>query len=79
MSGVITCVGLIFIMQCQMPEPPRPTVVVCPSLVPWEAAEQAAAADALAALPAGHPLRRMATVTVKQRDLVRRCRARGKR
>jgi hypothetical protein len=65
------CLGL----GAVAPAPPSATVVVCPPLAEWSATEQARAGQALAALPAGHPLRRLAAVTVKQRDLVKRCQA----
>lgn len=72
MSGLALCFGIGF-MVCQMPAPPNPTAVVCPPVVSWDAKDQRAAADALAQLPAGHPLRKMGVMAVKQRDLVRAC------
>lgn len=69
---MVWCFGFL-VMACQQPAPPKPTVVVCPPLIEWKASDQAAAADALAALPAGHPLRRMSVVTVRQRSVVRAC------
>lgn len=78
MSSSITCLGFLVMFNCQVPDPPKPTVVVCPPVVEWSAQDQAAAAAELAKLPAGHPLRAMAIVTVKQRDVVKACqRARG--
>jgi hypothetical protein len=63
-----------FVVGCLLPaEPPKPTVVVCAPLVEWPAADQRAAAARLKQLSPGDPLRKMAVVTVKQRDLVKAC------
>jgi len=70
----ITCTGFAFIVAsitCELP--PQPTTIVCPPLVEWQAKDQQAAGQALAALPAGHPLRKMGVVAIKQRDVVKRC------
>lgn len=66
------CFG-IFVMICQPADPPKPSVVVCPPVVQWSAGDQKAASAELKKLPAGHPLRVMATVTVRQRDINRAC------
>lgn len=70
----ITCTGFAFIVAsitCELP--PQPTTIVCPPLVEWQAKDQQAAGSALAALPAGHPLRKMGIITLKQRDIIKRC------
>jgi hypothetical protein len=73
MSGAaIVCFG-IGIMICPVSPPTNTTKIVCPPLVGWSTADQKAAALELRKLPAGHPLRKMGVVTVKQRDLVRAC------
>jgi hypothetical protein len=68
------CTGFVLIyafLTCE--EPTKPTAVVCPPLVGWSKTEQAGAAAELRKLPAGSPLRRMAAVNIKQRDVVRAC------
>jgi hypothetical protein len=70
----ITCTGFAFIIAsitCELP--PQPTAVVCPPVVAWPAAKQQAAAAELRKLPAGHPLREMGVVAIKQRDVVKAC------
>jgi hypothetical protein len=72
--ATITCTGFAFIVAsitCEVP--PQPTAIVCPPVVEWRAVDQKAAGAALAALPAGHPLRTMGVVAIKQRDLNKRC------
>lgn len=71
-GGATICFG-IFIMVCPGTVPTEPTAIVCPPLVGWSAGDQQRAAAELRKLPAGHPLRKMAAVTVKQRNLVREC------
>lgn len=70
--SLMMCFGIL-VTVCQVPDPPKPTVVVCPPLVEWRAPDQRAAAAELRKLPAGHPLRKMAAVTVDQRDAIRTC------
>ena len=70
-----SCLGFLFFMHCQMPEPVQPTVVVCPPVVDWAASDQQAAAAELEKLPAGHPLRKMATINFQQRKAVKACQA----
>lgn len=72
MNAMTLCFGIL-VMVCQDKEPPKPTVVICPPVVEWRAADQAAAATELQKLPAGHPLRTMAVKAIKQRDLVKTC------
>lgn len=72
----ITCMGFAFIVAsitCELP--PQPTAIVCPPVVEWSAAKQKAAAAELRKLPAGHPLRDMAVIAIKQRDVVKACEA----
>ena len=70
----VVCIGIL-VTVCQIPDPPKPTSVVCPPVVEWKTADQQAASVSLRGLPPGHPLRKMAIVAVKQRDLIKRCRA----
>jgi len=71
-TGAIVCFG-IGIMICPLPPSSSGTAIVCPPLVGWAAKDQQSAAAELRKLPPGHPLRKMAAVTVKQRDLVKAC------
>lgn len=71
--STVMCFGIGILMACNVPDPPRPTSVVCPPVVEWRTADQKAAAKELEKLPAGHPLRVMARNAVKQRDLVKTC------
>lgn len=70
----VVCIGIL-VTVCSFPDPPKPTSVICPPVVAWSGADQKAAAVSLGGLPAKHPLRTMAIVAVKQRDLARRCAA----
>lgn len=75
MSGTMVCVGFFGLyMQCQIPETPQTTTIVCPPVVATSAAVQKATAARLKALPPGDPLRRFAQAAVKQQQLVRKCR-----
>lgn len=71
--STMPCFGLLVVMFCQQPDPPKPTAVVCPPLVEWNVGDQQSAGAELAKLPAGHPLRKMAVVAVKQRSVVTAC------
>lgn len=74
MSATTICIGLVlsFCFPAGEQTPPAVTVV-CPPIVEWTRREQNAAAQAIKTLPAGHPLRRMASIAVKQRDIIRAC------
>lgn len=75
MSTGLICFGIGILMRC-MPldaAPAQTATIVCPPLVGWAASDQKAAALELKKLPAGHPLRKMAVVTVRQRNLVKAC------
>lgn len=67
------CFGLLVVMFCEGNDTPKPTSVICPPVVEWKAPDQQAAAAALKELPPGHPLRKMASVTVQQRNINRAC------
>lgn len=69
----ILCIGLLIFNVCDVPDPPKPTTVICPPVVEWKTSDQMAAAASLNALPVGHPLRKMAAIAVKQRDIMRAC------
>jgi hypothetical protein len=72
--STMPCFGLLVVMFCQQPDdPPKPTAVVCPPLVEWNAGDQQSAGAELSKLPAGHPLRKMAVAAVKQRAVVSEC------
>lgn len=73
MTTFTTCVGAIFIMWCQSPEPSKTTATVCPPVVEWKTVDQKTAAAELKKLPPGHTLRTMGAVTVKQRNINRQC------
>lgn len=71
----VICWGFLGIVSvCDVPDPPKPTAVICPPVIEWKKADQQAAAEALANLPAGHPLRKMSVVAIRQRDVNRACR-----
>lgn len=74
MAGTFLCFGLL-VMMCDVPLPlPSPgPVVVCPPLVEIPADLQRRVADELAKLPPGAALNEFVVLSVRQRDVVRRC------
>lgn len=79
---IIECFGVAVVgayLRCNVPDPPKPTSVVCPPVIAWSPADQGSAADELEKLPPGHPLRKLAAVNVAQRAVVKACqRAKGR-
>lgn len=70
-----TCIGLLVFFTCDIPEPPKPTAVVCPPVIEWPADLQKRAAAELKALPPGAALRKVVPLAIDQRDINRRCKA----
>lgn len=74
MTGM-ECFGFLVYMHCQLAEPPKPTVVVCPPVVEWPSDLQKRAAQELGNLPPGAALNDVVALAIRQRDVNRRCKA----